>query len=146
MLTTELVTTQEQLEECFNIRVTVFVKEQNVPREEELDEYDESPKACRHFLVRDGSRPVGTSRWKVYEEGVAKLQRIAVMKDYRSKGIGRLLVIAMEEDAKQQGMHTAILDGQCTAEGFYHRLGYKTESTEPFLDAGILHVRMSKEL
>lgn len=146
MLTVEWVATRDQLEECFGIRMKVFVEEQKVPQDVELDEYDESPAACRHILVRDGERPVATGRWKVMEEGTAKLQRIAVLREYRSQGVGRLLVQALEADAKRCGMRAAVLDGQCAAERFYHRLGYRIESPEPFLDAGIWHVRMRKEL
>lgn len=140
------VTAQEELESCFAIRIKVFVDEQNVPAEEELDEYDTSPEACRHLLLMDGDKPVATGRWKVYEPGVAKLQRIAVLKEYRSGGVGRLMVHGLEIDAREQGMDSAVLDGQLYAEGFYRKLGYTTISEEPFLDAGILHVRMVKKL
>lgn len=146
MLSVERVTTKRQLEACFEIRIKVFVEEQKVPRDIEMDEYDEGPQACRHFLVWDGERAVGTGRWKAVGEATAKLQRIAVLPEYRSQGVGRMIVRALEEDAKGQGMAAAVLDGQCTAEGFYQRLGYRTESAEPFLDAGIWHVRMRKEL
>lgn len=140
------VKTQEELEACFGIRVQVFVEEQQVPLDLEMDEYDVSPEACRHILVLDGDKPVATGRWKEYCPGIAKLQRIAVLRDYRSKGLGKLLVQALEEQAREAGMTSTLLDGQCTAEGFYHRLGYRTEPGEPFLDAGILHVRMTKPL
>lgn len=140
------VTAREQLEDCFSIRIKVFVEEQKVPRDLEMDEYDVSPDACRHILLKDGDKPAATGRWKVYEEGTAKLQRIAVLKEYRSSGIGKILVLALEDDARKAGMDTVILDGQCTAEGFYKRLGYTTVPGEPFLDAGILHVRMTKKL
>jgi predicted GNAT family N-acyltransferase len=140
------VTTREQLEECFDIRIKVFVEEQRVPRDLEMDEYDDSPEACRHILLKDGDKPVATGRWKVYEEGTAKLQRIAVLEEYRNKGIGKKLVLALEEDARNAGRGMVMLDGQCTAEGFYQSLGYSTEPGEPFLDAGILHVRMTKKL
>ncbi|WP_438446667.1 GNAT family N-acetyltransferase [Gorillibacterium sp. sgz5001074] len=140
------VTTQEELEACFGIRIKVFVEEQQVPEDLEMDEYDVSPEACHHILLLDGDKPAATGRWKEYRPGVAKLQRIAVLKEYRSKGIGRILVQALEDDARACGMASTLLDGQCTAEGFYHRLGYRTEPGEPFQDAGILHVRMTKEL
>jgi predicted GNAT family N-acyltransferase len=140
------VTTREELEDCFGIRIKVFVEEQQVPHDLEMDEYDVSPDACRHLLVRDGDKAVATGRWKVYEEGTAKLQRIAVLPEYRSHGLGRILVLGLEEDARKAGMKAAILDGQCTAEGFYKKLGYRTISEVPFLDAGILHVRMMKDL
>lgn len=140
------VTTREELEECFGIRMKVFVEEQQVPHDLEMDEYDVSPDACRHLLARDGDKAVATGRWKVYEEGTVKLQRIAVLPEYRSRGVGRILVLGLEEDARKAGMNAAILDAQCSAEGFYNKLGYRTISEEPFLDAGILHVRMMKDL
>lgn len=140
------VKTREELEECFSIRTRVFVEEQQVPMELEMDEYDVSPEACRHFLIRDGKTYAAAARWKVLEEGTAKLQRIAVLPEYRSHGVGRLVVSAMEQDARQAGMKACVLDAQCRAEGFYAKLGYRTVSPETFLDAGILHVRMKKEL
>jgi predicted GNAT family N-acyltransferase len=140
------VTNEEELKECFAIRINVFVDEQKVPEDEELDEYDESPEACAHLLLLDEDKPIATGRWKVYEEGTAKLQRIAVLKEHRRGGIGRLLIQALEDHAREAGMKKAVLDGQCQAEGFYHKLGYRTLPGEPFLDAGILHVRMIKEL
>lgn len=140
------VTEQKELEGCLAVRMEVFVKEQGVSPEEEVDEYDASPAACRHFLVTDEDRPVGAARWKTYEPGVAKLQRIAVKLPYRGRAIGRLLVQAMERDASALGYREAILDAQCSAEAFYAKLGYETVSSEPFYDAGILHVRMRKAL
>lgn len=144
---TVIVSNQEELNECFDIRIKVFVEEQNVPADLELDEYDESPAACRHLLLRDGEQGVGTGRWKFYDEqGTAKLQRVAVRKEYRGTGAGKMIILAMEKDAKEHGAKSSILDGQCQAEGFYRKLGYEVISEEPFLDAGILHVRMKKLL
>lgn len=140
------VTNREQLEACLAIRIRVFVEEQKVPWDLEMDEYDASPDACRHILMKDGDKPAATGRWTVYEDGIAKLQRIAVMEEYRGRGVGKQLVLALEDDARRAGMRGVLLDGQCTAEGFYHSLGYATEPGEPFLDAGILHVRMTKPL
>lgn len=142
------VTSREDLEKCFAIRMKVFVEEQQVPPELELDEFDESPQACSHILLLDGDEPVATGRWREYGEkpGTAKLQRIAVMKDHRKGGWGSLIIRALEESARQAGMTQAALDGQCQAEGFYQKLGYRTLPGEPFLDAGILHVHMEKDL
>jgi len=141
-----IVQSQEQLEQCFEVRIKVFVEEQKVPREEELDEYDASPESCRHLLITEQGKPVATGRWKVLEPGVAKLQRIAVLSEYRSHGLGRQVVEGLVKDAREAGMTSAILDAQCTAEGFYARLGFQTVSPETFYDAGILHVRMAKAL
>ncbi|WP_276357973.1 GNAT family N-acetyltransferase [Cohnella caldifontis] len=140
------VRTEAELKQAFDVRKEVFVEEQNVPMDLEMDEYDASVDACRHFIAEEDGRVVGASRWKEYEPGTAKLQRIAVRKPFRGCGVGRELVLAMERDAASQGFVRSLLDAQCSAEAFYQKLGYSTESTETFLDAGIPHVRMSKNL
>lgn len=140
------ITTVEYLQQAFDIRIKVFVEEQGVSRDIEMDEYDESPEACHHFLMFEDGLPIATGRWKEYEPGTVKMQRIAVLKPKRGLGVGKYLLQEMEEDAKRRGYQSSVLDAQCSAELFYQKLGYQTESTEPFLDANILHVRMRKHL
>jgi predicted GNAT family N-acyltransferase len=140
------VTTEQMLDEAMNIRFAVFVDEQGVPASLEKDEYDASPEACRHFLLYVEDKPIAAGRWKTFEPGVAKMQRIAVLKPHRGKGYGAQLLLSMEQDAKASGYEASLLDAQCTAESFYKKLGYETIVSEPFLDAGILHVRMKKQL
>lgn len=140
------VLTDEMLQLAFDIRVKVFVEEQGVPRGLEMDEYDASPTACHHYVVIKDDKPIATGRWKEYEPEVVKMQRIAVLDSYRGLGVGKLLLLGMEEDAARLGYKASLLDAQCTAEAFYVKLGYLTESPEPFLDADILHVRMRKLL
>ncbi|KRE90480.1 GCN5 family acetyltransferase [Paenibacillus sp. Soil766] len=140
------VTTMDQLKACFAVRFNVFVDEQQVPAHLEMDEKDESPESCHHFLIMDGEIPIATSRWYEYQEAKAKLQRVAVLKDYRGRSLGKQLILAMERQAIELGCEYAILDAQCQAEGFYSQLGYTVISDEPFYDAGILHVRMKKTL
>jgi predicted GNAT family N-acyltransferase len=144
---TKRVTTEEMLQQALDIRMAVFVNEQGVPADLEKDEYDASPDACRHHLLSmDDGQAVATGRWKTYEPGVAKMQRIAVLKSQRGQGYGKQLLLEMEQDAKACGYEASLLDAQCSAETFYRKIGYETISTEPFLDAGILHVRMRKLL
>jgi predicted GNAT family N-acyltransferase len=140
------VKTMEELEKCFDIRKEVFVKEQQVPQDLEMDEYDENPDACNHVLMTLDGRPVATGRWRFYDEETAKLQRVAVLKALRGTGLGKRLILEMEGHAREAGACYSMLDGQCHAEDFYRKLGYETISDEPFLDAGILHVRMRKKL
>ncbi|OKP80085.1 GCN5 family acetyltransferase [Paenibacillus helianthi] len=140
------VTTDEQLQMGLDIRKKVFVEEQKVPVEEELDEYDVVGDNAHHMLLVDEGIPVATGRLIYYKAGAAKMQRIAVHKAYRSKGYGRVLLLALEELAREIGLEASILDAQCHAEEFYKKLGYKVISQEPFYDAGILHVRMEKAL
>lgn len=140
------ITTVIDLKQAFEIRMKVFVEEQGVPIELEMDEYDESPEACHHFLVTLDEQPIAAGRWKEYEPGAAKMQRIAVLKAKRGLGVGKFLLLGMEQDAKRLGYRSSVLDAQCSAEFFYQKLGYETESVEPFLDANIWHVRMRKSL
>jgi len=142
------VANQEDLEACFAIRLRVFVEEQQVPADEEMDEFDASWTACRHFLALVDGQPAATGRYRAYRESppTVKLQRIAVLPEHRGTGIGRKLVLAMEEDAASRGAASSLLDAQCHAEPFYRKLGYDTVSPESFLDAGIPHVRMEKKL
>lgn len=139
------VTNEQELEECLDLRIQVFVVEQGVPMEEELDEWD-TPTACRHLLIREEGRVAATGRLRSYDEATAKLQRIAVRQDLRGKGYGKLVIEQLEAIARQDGFARAMLDAQCQAEEFYAKLGYRTLSPETFLDAGIPHVRMVKEL
>jgi predicted GNAT family N-acyltransferase len=142
------VETEEQLKMCFDVRLDVFVREQQVPIDLEMDEYDTHPKACHHLLILDEGRPIATGRWKAYEPGTskAKLQRIAVLQAYRGTGVGRLLISELEKWAQEEGFTDSVLDAQVQAEPFYAKQGYVTISTEPFDDAGIPHVRMVKKL
>jgi predicted GNAT family N-acyltransferase len=136
----------DQLNQCFVIRNKVFVEEQKVPADLEIDEKDASPEASHHILIHVQGQPVAASRWYAYKPQTAKLQRVAVLKEFRGTGLGKELILAMENQAKDLGFTSTILDGQCYAEPFYQKLGYTTISKEPFYDAGILHVRMEKFL
>lgn len=140
------VKTEDQLKECIAIRMEVFVQEQQVPAEEECDEYDALDAPAIHVLVMNEGQYVATGRIKMLDESTAKMQRIAVRKSMRGQGLGRTLMLGLEQIARSHGMQTSVLDGQCQAEGFYQSLGYVTVSEEPFYDAGILHVRMEKKL
>jgi predicted GNAT family N-acyltransferase len=140
------VTGKHELEQCFIIRKKVFVEEQKVPQDLELDEKDESPEACHHLLLLENGRPVATGRWYKYKPQTAKLQRVAVLQAHRGQGLGKQMILAMEQHAKEHGCTASMLDGQCHAEEFYLKLGYIITSAEPFYDAGILHHKMEKPL
>lgn len=140
------VQTEEQLERCLDIRKEVFVKEQQVPVDLEIDNYDKLGPDVYHVLIEMDGEYAATGRLIYYQDTSAKLQRIAVHKGFRTKGVGTILLLALEELARELGLSQSVLDAQCQAEGFYAKLGYETISTEPFDDAGIPHVRMVKSL
>ncbi|OMF64734.1 GNAT family N-acetyltransferase [Paenibacillus sp. FSL R5-0766] len=140
------VTTEEQLEQALGIRHHVFVIEQQVPAEIEIDQYDVISPDVHHVLLSTDGQAVATGRLIYYSKDTAKMQRIAVLESHRSFGYGRVLLLAMEELARELGLSYSVLDAQCQAQKFYEKLGYEVISEEPFYDADILHVRMRKSL
>lgn len=135
------IATKEQLEDAFQIRKTVFVKEQGVAEEVELDEYEE---ICDHVIVYDENMPVGTGRMRVVDE-MAKLERICVLASHRMHSLGKTIMNELEEIAIEKGLKQAKLNGQVQAIPFYEKLGYETASTV-FLEENIPHVKMVKDL
>ncbi|ANA81763.1 GCN5-related N-acetyltransferase [Paenibacillus vortex V453] len=140
------VSTEEQLQQALDIRKDVFVLEQKVPIDLEIDDYDNLESDAHHVLIKSEGQFAATGRITYYNKDSAKMQRIAVRKPFRSKGIGRVLMMALETQARELKLQYSILDAQVQAEPFYRKLGYETISDEPFDDAGIPHVRMKKEL
>ncbi|MGE7826313.1 GNAT family N-acetyltransferase [Paenibacillus sp. NPDC093718] len=140
------VSTEEQLQQALDIRKDVFVLEQKVPIDLEIDDYDRLESDAFHVLIKSEGQYAATGRIIYYNKDSAKMQRIAVRKPFRSKGIGRVLMMALEAQARELKLQYSVLDAQVQAEAFYRKLGYETISDEPFDDAGIPHVRMKKEL
>lgn len=136
-----IVTTDEQLEDAYTVRRLVFVAEQQVPEEEEIDQYEQD---ADHVVLYDDTKPVGAARFRVVD-GIGKLERICVLSDYRGKGAGKLLMNKLEEIAQTRGIQKLKLNAQTHAEAFYKRFGYNTVSGE-FMDAGIPHVTMIKSV
>lgn len=126
----------------FVIRGAVFVAEQNVPIAEEWDSRDT---AADHLLALHDGVPVGTVRMVVEQQGKGLIGRLAVLPSARGTGTGVALVRAVEERARERGLSTVELHAQTHALGFYERLGY-TAHGEEFLDAGIAHRHMVREL
>ncbi|WP_223700634.1 GNAT family N-acetyltransferase [Sutcliffiella deserti] len=138
----KLVENEQALQDAYSVRKTVFVEEQLVPLEEEIDEFE---KEAAHFVLYDQNQAVGAGRFRVLQ-GIGKVERICVLPSHRvAKGAGRLIMNAIENFAKEKGISTLKLNAQTHAEGFYSKLGYETVSGL-FMDAGIPHVTMTKKL
>ncbi|HEU4965727.1 MAG TPA: GNAT family N-acetyltransferase [Bacilli bacterium] len=137
------ITNDEQVQQGLAIRREVFIEEQEVPEELEIDELEQ---VATHVLAYDETgTPVATGRIIPYENGTAgKMQRIAVLKSTRTGGYGRAVMAHLEQIGRELGYDKFVLEAQTHAEGFYHKLGYRTVSPEPFLEAGIWHVKMEK--
>ena len=134
--------TEAEREQCYDIRKAVFVEEQAVPLELEMDEYDD---VAVHFLMRDTAQtPLATARL-LDKHGLAKIGRVAVLKDARGLGLGLTLMQFVIEEARRRGFTEAVLDSQTYAIPFYERLGFTAEGNE-FDDAGIPHFLMRRTL
>lgn len=121
--------------EC--VREAVFVEEQKVPRELEMDGRDP---ACRHVLARDSNGiPIGTGR--LLPDG--HIGRMAVSSAWRGQGVGRALLERLLEEAAVAGMNDLALNAQTSASGFYRRFGFVPEEAE-FIEAGLPHQAMRR--
>lgn len=137
----------EQLALAFAIRRDVFIQEQGVSEAEEIDGLDAT---CEHLVYLDGAQAVATGRLRTVsdEAGVlwGKIERIAVRKAWRGKGLGKIIVeglVALGQETQQ--LKHFKLGSQCEAIPFYEKLGFEAYGEE-FLDARIPHRMMKKVL
>ena len=123
------------------VRFAVFVDEQQIPRELEMDDRDV---VCVHWLALDeGGIPLGTVRLDLDAGG--KVGRLAVLARERRRGVGRALMERLHEHARAERLAGVWCHAQASAAPFYARLGYRITG-EPFEEAGIAHVRMERTL
>jgi predicted GNAT family N-acyltransferase len=155
------VTTREHLEQAWDVRLEVFVREQGVPLEEEIDDLD-TAETTTHFLAVVDGQVVGTVRLlrdPAHPDEI-HLGRLAVRAAARGHNVGAALVVAVEAEALVVAVEaealvagqapvpdqavTVVLSAQEAAMGFYERLGYAPVSGERYLDAGIWHQDMAR--
>ena len=139
---------QEGMDAALSVRFRVFVEEQHVPIEEEVDQYDANPGAhpgVVHVLGRLGGEAVATARLllDLHDDhpgapGYPHIGRVAVLAPYRRNGVGRRVVEALQDEARRRGLGGVTLSAQLQAVPFYERLGYVARG-EVYLDAGIEH-------
>ena len=125
-------------EDASLIRHEVFVVEQQVPLELELDEHDAE---CVHALAYEGNTPAGTGR--LLPDG--HIGRMAVRRAYRGKGVGSRILTALVDEARLRGHLEVVLAAQVHARDFYTAHGFVPEG-DIFLDAGIDHILMRRAL
>ncbi len=144
MIKVEKISDQQSLEKAFYIREKVFVEEQQVSKEEEYDEFEES---ATHFLAYNAKgEPAGTARWRFTDKGV-KLERFAVRKESRGTGVGMALVARVLEDVAahpQADGKKIYLHAQLTAVPLYAKFGFETKG-EQFEECNIWHYQMEKK-
>ncbi len=116
------------------IRELVFIQEQHI---DAADEWDAQDSTSLHFVVYADLKPIATARLLDNNS----IGRVAVLKEYRGHGVGRLLMSDIIQQARLQERETLKLSSQVHAIAFYQSLGFKVEGSE-YLDCGIPHIDM----
>ncbi|MBK1878866.1 GNAT family N-acetyltransferase [Pelagicoccus mobilis] len=124
----------ERIADIRSVRFTVFVDEQKVPAEIEMDEWDDR---SRHVLAVAGGMAIGTGR--LLPDG--HIGRVAVLREWRGKKVGVALMETLIEMGKLGGMPELVLSAQTQAVGFYENLGFVAHG-ETYEEAGIEHIEM----
>lgn len=137
MMHVKRISSDEAKRAALAIRMRVFVREQGVPREIELDRDDQK---AIHFLTRVRGKPVGTAR-VVLHRGNAKIGRMAVLKGFRRKGVGAKLLKGALAAAVKLGARKIYLHAQVPVIGFYEKFGFRCVGPV-FDEAGIAHRKM----
>ena len=141
----KILSTKEELDLGFALRIEVFVREQNVPIELELDDKDHSDNTV-HIGYFHEDNLIGVARLIDMDKDVIHIGRVVIDKEYRGQGIGRELIIGCENIAQQILKRKTIIElsAQIQAENFYKSLGYNRINDKIYLDEGIEHVDMRK--
>ena len=123
------------------IREDVFVKEQNCPPDIEWDEHDLPESSCTHLIALLDGEIIATARWWPIDDSTAKLERFAIVRHHRGKGLGKSLVNLTIDHARSKGYSRLYLHAQSHLEKFYADLGFISQG-DTFHEAGIQHVKM----
>lgn len=136
----EKISDESTFEQAVQIREKVFVIEQNVNK---ADEYDQYEGVSFHFIAKWDGTPVGTARWRFTEQGI-KLERFAVLKEFRGIGVGQGLVQAVLKDIQSDGRaegKVKYLHAQLDAISLYEKFGFRKVGA-PFGECNIQHFKM----
>ena len=136
-------TSPEDIQTCYQLRHEVFVEEQGVPVELEIDEHD--AESAYHFLGLVDGEPAAAARICVFgdeSQAIAKIQRVVVIQQFRGRKLGRDLMVHLMDFARANKLAPHIaLDAQTYAKAFYESLRFIAIGDE-FDDAGIPHIHM----
>jgi predicted GNAT family N-acyltransferase len=132
----------EAQEPIQTIRHWVFQIEQGVDPDLDFDGRD--PEAMQ-ILALVGDQPVGTARVRDLGDRTVKIERLAVLKEFRGRGIGRKIMEFILEVLQQRQIQTVQLHAQLQAKALYDKLGFVAIG-DVFIEAGIPHIKMQKQL
>ena len=129
---------KKELEQIYKILEIVFIKGQKVPRNIELDKHD---KTAKHLIAAYKEKPIGCARIR-FVDGNAKLERIAVLKKYRGKGFGKIIVDYLIKYCKSKKINEIFMNAQHYLKDYYKKFGFMPIG-KPFMEAGIKHIKMN---
>jgi predicted GNAT family N-acyltransferase len=138
----KVVSYQESAEAIHIIRKAVFQTEQQV---DPLLDFDGLDCESQQVVAFCNQQPIGTARIRTLDARSAKVERVAVLTDYRGQGVGQQLMQAVLNLLKQQNISICKIHAQRQVVPFYQKLGFRVEGTE-FYEAGIPHLVMTKDL
>ena len=118
-LSYKLVTTDKEAEGAFEVRRKVFIEEQGISEEQEQDGHDS---AALHMVVKDGDRVIGTARVLFLAASQAKIERMAILKPFRHRGIGKRVVSFLSKELKKKQVEQVVLHAQYPVIGFFFEL------------------------
>lgn len=140
MITVKEIKNKKDQKKAQEIRHEVFVLGQNVPADLEVDEFESE---AIHYLAFLNNNPVGAARWRITVEGV-KLERFAVLTEFRGRGVGSAMVEKILSDIKRDpeaGDKEIYLHAQIDAIPLYRKFGF-VKYGNMFDEAGLLHYSM----
>lgn len=140
-LSIKLVENESEMKEVLRIRKTVFVEEQNIPKDRERDGLDEK---ATHFLVKFRNRPIGAARAR-FLGNTGKLERISLLRSYRRRGYGKRMVDYLVKYCEEKGVSEIVLYSQLYLKEFYERCGFKSRG-KIFFEAGAKHIEMYRKV
>jgi cystathionine beta-lyase len=134
--------TKRELTQAMAVRQAVFIAEQKIDEDEEYDGLDDT---SLHFVALSDGKVVGTARVRFPSPEYAKIERMAVLREFRRCGVGTGILARIEKELKARRVPVAVLHAQITAAPFYESRGYKSVGAH-FYEAGIEHYKMKKKI
>jgi len=138
----KIATSDIESKEALELRKQVFVDEQCISEHLEIDGRD---KEALHIVAKDGEKVIGTARVRFIAPGQAKIERIAIQKSFRGRGIGREIITFLTQELRNRQVKKVVLHAQYSAIPFYKLCNFE-EVGLPFLEDGIKHIKMQKRL
>ena len=139
----KLAESKEDYAKCVYVRTLVFTVGQQCPVNIEIDEHEDT---AHHYVLLNDDEPIAAARWRSYGEGIAKVERIAVLDNHQGKGYGRQIVQYITDELHANAaINKVVMHAQDHALPFYEKIGYQIEG-EGFIEANIPHHKIVKEV